>query len=166
MTSVVVWALYEGRLGGKEVAASMMVVLGKTNIVWSRIDDLCQHKMQIIARFSAPLLLVLTPQKVRFELVRTSVLLPCPCPEPRTRTVMASGWTEPELNRTVGSVLPVLVLCVSSELNFGNPKGEVWVCISLLAACPPPPSHMYLCFFPCFSSCPYGHKKKSKYTCN
>jgi hypothetical protein len=121
MTSVVVWALYEGRLGGKEVAASMMVVLGKTNIVWSRIDDLCQHKMQIIARFSAPLLLVLTPQKVRFELVRTSVLLPCPCPEPRTRTVMASGWTEPELNRTVGSVLPVLVLCVSSELNFGNP---------------------------------------------
>ena len=63
-----------------------------------------------------------TPQKVWFELVRTSVLLPHPSPEPRTRTVTSSGWTEPELNRTVGSVLPVLVLCVSSELNFGNPR--------------------------------------------
>jgi hypothetical protein len=62
-----------------------------------------------------------TPQKVRFELVRTSVLFPHPCPESRTRTITS---TEPELNRTVGLVLPVLVLCVSPELNFGNPSRE------------------------------------------
>ena len=41
--------------------------------------------------------------------------------EPRTRTIQPTGWTEPELNWTVSLVLLVLVLCVSSELNFGNP---------------------------------------------
>jgi hypothetical protein len=60
--------------------------------------------------------------------VRTSpnsVLRYAMSPELRTRTVLSSGRTEPELNRTVGSVLAVLVLCISSGLNFGNPNVEV-----------------------------------------
>ena len=44
-----------------------------------------------------------------------------PSPELRTRTVQSSGWTKPELNRTISSVLSVLVLCISLGLNFGNP---------------------------------------------
>jgi len=47
------------------------------------------------------------------SLVQTSlnlVLLSTPSPELRTRTIQSSGWTEPELNRTISSVLLVLVL--------------------------------------------------------
>jgi hypothetical protein len=40
------------------------------------------------------------------------------------RTGNLSGRTELELNRTIGSVRPVPVLCISSELNFGNTNLE------------------------------------------
>ena len=115
------------------VACGLLVGDRVALVTW-RVDPLKLRRalafwhalVKILARFG----MSLPPQRVRFELVRTSVLLHTLSPEPRTRTVRSSGRTEPELNRTVGSVLPVLVLCVSSELNFGNPIPTGVYCLS------------------------------------
>lgn len=82
---------------------------------------------------SCPFQRVPPPLKSSVRTGPNPVLFSTQSPEPRTRTIQSSGRTEPELNRTVSSVLPVLVLCVGSGLNFGNPTqvgrlmfGNIW----------------------------------------
>ena len=44
--------------------------------------------------------------------------------ENQNRTNMSGARTKPELNQNQGSVQVVLVLCASSELNFGIPSSD------------------------------------------